>query len=152
MNFKNKIIELLKENNIDLFVDMDGVIALYDIGKPYNFDKKRPLLNNIKVIEEVSKMDNVNVYILSICRKDSEIKEKNDWLDKYAPFFKKENRNILSKETYPNTSSKDLKYNYLKEHLNNKTILVDDDNNILFYINENLKDRIILFQDSILVD
>lgn len=150
MNFYNKINEIEGIKNI--YVDMDGVIVEYDLGKPFDFDKKRPLLNNIKVIEEVSKLKDVNVYILSICRTDNQIKEKNEWLDKYASFFKKENRNILSKESIPNTSSRDLKYNYLKNHLSDKTILVDDDNDILFYINEKLKDKIILFQDSTLVD
>ena len=150
MNFYNKIKEIDGIKNI--YVDMDGVIAEYDVGNPFNFDKKRPLLNNIKVIEEVSRLDDVNVYILSICRKDKEIKEKNDWLDIYAPFFKQDNRNILSKETYSNISSKDLKFNYLKEHLSDKTILVDDDNGILSYISENLGNEIILFQDSALVD
>lgn len=150
MNFYNKIKEIDGIKNI--YVDMDGVIAEYDVDKPYNFDKKRPIMNNIKVIEEVSKMEDVNVYILSICKKDSQIIEKNEWLDKYAPYFKKENRNILSKETYKDTSSKDLKYNYLKQHLKDNTILVDDDNQILKYLKEKLDDKIILFQDSSLVD
>ena len=47
MYFKELIINLLKEKNIDLFVDMDGVIAAYDFGRPHDFDKKRPLITNI---------------------------------------------------------------------------------------------------------
>ena len=46
MHFYNLIKELSKKNKIKLFVDMDGVIASYDFGKPLNFKIKRPL--NIK--------------------------------------------------------------------------------------------------------
>lgn len=152
MYFLNQIKKII--GNIDLYVDMDGVIADYDVGKPLNFKNKRPLTNNIKVLEEVSKLPNVTMHILSICKKDFQIKEKNDWLDKYAPFFKKENRNILSKQSYTGIESKDLKTNFLMKALtlcNGKIVLVDDDNAILKQVMKNL-DEIILFQDSALVD
>jgi hypothetical protein len=47
-----------------MFVDMDGVIASYDFGRPLEFDKKRPLLTNIKTLEEVSKIPGVKLHIL----------------------------------------------------------------------------------------
>lgn len=135
-----------------IYVDMDGVIAMYEVGKAYGFDKKRPLMSNIKVLEEISKLPNTKMHILSICIKDSQIKEKNDWLDKNASFFKKENRHILSKETYKSITSGDLKLNYLKNNLKDTTILIDDDNSILLYIRSTLKEKVILFQDSSLID
>ena len=98
MHFYNLIKELASEKII-LFVDMDGVIASYDFGKPLDFKNKRPLYNNIEVLKKVSTIDNVELHILSVCRKNYQIEEKNEWLDIYAPFFKKENRHILSKET-----------------------------------------------------
>ena len=72
----------------------DGVIADFDVGNPKDYDKKRPLKDSITKLEEISKMLNVNMYILSITRMSSGIEEKNNWLDKFAPFFKKENSYI----------------------------------------------------------
>ena len=94
-----KIVDEIKEfslkRKVNLFVDMDGVITEYDFGKPLDFVNKSPLLSNIKVLEEISRIPNLDMHILSICRKDSQVNDKNNWLDKYAPFFKKENRNII---------------------------------------------------------
>lgn len=53
------------------------------------------------------------MYILSICKKDSQVNDKNDWVDKHAPFFKKENRNIVLKETYGVKTSSALKVDFL---------------------------------------
>ncbi len=148
-----KILEEIKEyatyNKVNLYVDMDGVIAEYDFGKPLDFLNKRPLLSNIELLRKISQIDNVKMHILSICKKDSQIEEKNVWLDKYAPFFDKENRHIISKETYQNTSSSNLKINFLKE-IKNFKILIDDDNDILKKVSKNVE-NIILYQDSALV-
>jgi len=146
--------ELIKNINepIDLFIDMDGVISSYDFGKPLDFKNKRPLLTNIKTLKKISMLDNVNLFILSVCRKDSEIELKNDWLDIYAPFFEKDKRNILSKESLPNHSSANLKLLFLKNYKSkNKIVLVDDDIRVLNTINEEL-DNILLYQDSELID
>lgn len=148
-----KIVDEIKvfslERKVNLFVDMDGVIAEYDFGKPLDFVNKRPLISNIKVLEEISKISNVDMYILSICRKDSQVNDKNDWLDKYAPFFKKENRNIISKETYKEKTSLELKVSFLNNQKGFK-ILIDDDNEVLKEVSEKVGD-IILYQDSSLV-
>ena len=101
---KMKIVEEIKEyafnKKVNLYVDMDGVIAEYDFGKPLDFLNKRPLLNNIKLLEEISQIKNVDIHILSICKRNFEIRDKNVWLDNHAPFFPKSNRHIISKETY----------------------------------------------------
>jgi hypothetical protein len=152
MNFKEIISKLLKQKNIDLFVDMDGVIASYDFGNPKDFDKKRPLKTNIKTLEEISKLNGITINILSICKKDSQIKEKNDWLDIHAPFFEKDKRYILSKETITNTSSPNMKLNFLRDYQsNNQKVLLDDDNQVLKIVGNNLED-VIVFQDSELID
>ena len=36
-----------KDKKIKLFVDMDGVIADYDFGVVYDYDKKRPLYDSM---------------------------------------------------------------------------------------------------------
>ena len=152
MHFYNLICEISNSRKIDLFVDMDGVIASYDFGKPLDFTSKRPLKTNINTLEKVSMLENVNLYILTICRTNSQISEKEDWLNKNAPFFRKENRCIISKEKYPGISSPNLKLNFLKNHKSdNKVILVDDDNLVLSTISKDLND-ILLLQDSELID
>lgn len=151
MYFYNLIKNLDKE--LFIFVDMDGVITDYDFGNILDFKNKRPLKTNIKTLKKISELEKVNLYILSICKKDEEIQDKNEWLDKYAPYFKKENRIIISKESETKLSSKELKYKYLKEYLdkNKEIIVIDDDNEILKFLQEKLH-NIILFQDSSLID
>lgn len=149
MKIINEIKTMAKDQKIDIYVDMDGVIAEYDFGRPLDFLNKRPLLGNIKVLEEISKIPNVEMHILSICKKDSQINDKNVWLDKYAPFFKKENRNVLSKETYTDKSSSELKVDFLN-NVESFKILIDDDNGILKEVDKKVK-NISLYQDSSIV-
>ena len=82
---------------------------------------------------------------------DEDIADKNSWLDKYAPFFDLSKRIIISKNN-KNKSSKELKLEYLNS-LNTKDliIVIDDDNAILKYLKDNLKD-IMYFQDSSIID
>ncbi len=153
MHFYNEINEIASKKDVCLFIDMDGVIAAYAIGKnPYDFVNKRPLTQNIKNIEEVTKIPNVELHILSICRENTQVDDKNVWLDKYAPFFKKENREIISRESKDWVNAKDIKFEFLKNYNTEKQIvLVDDDNEILKYIHGNLT-NVIVMQDSELVD
>ena len=67
MHFYELISELAKDEEIELFIDMDGVISSYNFGMPLDFINKRPLKTNIKTIEKVSTIKNVNLHILSIC-------------------------------------------------------------------------------------
>ncbi len=151
MNFYNEI-KKYGDQKIDLYVDMDGVIADYGFGKPLDFKNKRPLLTNIKVLEKIATLKNVEIFILSICKKDYQKKEKDDWLNKYAPFIHKENRIIISKESNEGFASKELKTNYLKEIKTDSLIIfIDDDNELLKFVRDNVN-NIILYQDSILVD
>lgn len=149
MKIINEIKTMAKDQKIDIYVDMDGVIAEYDFGRPLDFLNKRPLLGNIKVLDKISKIPNVEMHILSICKKDSQINDKNVWLDKYAPFFKKENRNVLSKETYTDRSSSELKVDFLN-NIESFKILIDDDNGILKEVDKKVK-NISLYQDSSIV-
>lgn len=152
MHFYNLIKNLSSEKELVIFVDMDGVISSYDVGKPLDFLNKRPLKENINKLEKINELPNVELYILSICRKNFQIEEKNIWLDKYAPFFKRENRIIISKQETNNTSSPEIKANYLKNVKTNKQIVfIDDDNAILKNVIKNI-DNIIVFQDSELID
>ena len=155
MYFYDKIKKEYKNKNVVMFIDMDGVITDYDVGFPLNFKDKRPIMTNIKTFEKLNTLENVEIHILSICKKDFQIEEKKTWLDKYVSFIKKENISILSKESYPSFSSPELKGNYLKEYVQNnkdkKVIMVDDDNAILKYLMQNIKE-LDLYQDSSLLD
>lgn len=153
MYFEDFISEI-GNKKIKIYVDMDGVIADYVVGDPYDYDKKRPLRSNIKNLEEVSKMENVDVYILSASRMNCGVDEKNVWLDINAPFFKKENRNILPRELYNfEKSSEELKVDFIRniERDGSQIIIIDDDPMILKTIKKEFPDVIVL-KDTALVD
>ena len=153
MYFYNLIKEIASKEDVLLFVDMDGVIAAYSIGNnPFDFLNKRPLKENIAKLEEVNKIDNVEMHILSICRENKQIEEKNIWLEKNAPFFNKENRNIISRESKDWIASKEIKMEFLKSvNSDRKIILLDDDNGVLKFVRDNL-DNVTVMQDSELID
>ena len=107
-------IKQFKNKRIKIYVDMDGVIADYDVGKASEYDKKRPLLTNIEALREVSKNKNVEMFILSITRMTIGREEKNRWLDKYVEFIKVENRFIISREEHNFMPSKALKKKFIR--------------------------------------
>ncbi len=155
MYFIDKIKEEFKNNKLIIFCDMDGVITDYNFLQSLDFKNKRPLKTNIKTINELNNLPNVELYILSICKTENDIFDKNDWLDKYASFFKRKNRFIIPKSKFVGLSSKEIKYNFLADFIKNNSdktvILIDDDNSILKYLAKRL-DNIILFQDSSIID
>ena len=154
--FFRKTIEDIKSKyeRLKIYVDMDGVIADYIVGEARDYDKKRPLLNNIKQLEEISKIDNIELYILSVSRMDIGVEEKNRWLDKYAPFFRSENRIIIPRESKKKKKSYVLKCNYVKsiERIDNcKIIVIDDDCDIVHKLKDQ-NDDIIILKDTVFVD
>ena len=142
-----------ENSKIKIFIDMDGVIADYIFGIAKDFDKKRPLRDSIKKLEQVAKMENVELYILSITRQTEGIKQKNFWLDNHAPFFKEENRIIISREANNMEKSSILKAEYLKELKRDESIIIviDDDPQNLREI-KRLNEDIILLKDTVLED
>lgn len=152
MHFYNIIKELSDKTEVMLFFDMDGVISSYDAGKKLDFATKRPLTENINKIKKISTLNNVTLYILSICKKNFQIEEKNNWLDKNAPFFDNSNRIIISKEQHPNIDSPTLKSDFLKNlNTNSQIVLVDDDNTVIKKVLD-VTDNVMVFQDSELID
>lgn len=93
------------------------------------------------------------IYIFYLfAKKNSQIIDKNNWLDKNAPFFIPSNRIIISKEQFPNTDSSTLKVNYLKNLITDtQIVLIDDDNAIIKAVLSSIN-NIIVFQDSELID
>ena len=81
-----------------------------------------------------------------------QIEEKNKWLDKNAPFFKKENRRIISRSSKEWNDSKTIKVDFLLNvESENQIAVLDDDNAVLREIKEKIK-TIIVMQDSELID
>ncbi len=151
--FLKEYLQRFENKKIKIFVDMDGVIVDYDFGMPCEYDIKRPLYASIKKLEEISKMNNVELFIFSATRMNEGINQKNIWLDKYAPFFKKQNRIIISREENDFISSANLKANYLEKYQRDNSILIviDDDPRNLKEINK-LNEDIILLKDTALID
>ena len=145
-------IKQFKNKRIKIYVDMDGVIADYDVGKASEYDKKRPLLTNIEALREVSKNKNVEMFILSIKRMTIGREEKNRWLDKYVEFIKVENRFIISREEHNFMPSKTLKKKFIKNIKRDESIIIviDDDPAIIDEIRKSSED-VYLLKDTSLV-
>jgi hypothetical protein len=141
-----------ENKKIKLFIDMDGVIADYDVFNAGNYDKKRPLKSSIKVLEEISKWNNIEMYILSITRFNEGFQEKNIWLDKYINFVPKDHRIIISRESNNFIKSKTLKSSYFKKLKRDDSIiiLIDDDPRVLEAVNKHNPD-VLLLKDTALV-
>ncbi len=124
-------LEANKNNVIDIYFDMDGVFAEYDIGN-YDYGTIRP----IKYVIDIMKRFNdsgINVKIISVCKNNKIMEEKKDYLDKYLPFINKKDAIFLSKEELVGYESNELKSNYLNENINKNhiNILIDDDSQII---------------------
>ena len=145
------VLNKYKNEKIQMYVDMDGVIADYEVGKACEYDKKRPLLSNISKLQEISQNDNIEMNILSVTRYDEGFGEKHTWLDEFAPFFKKENRNIISRESNNFEESANLKASFISKLERNKVIIVIDDDPIVLKRIKELNDDVVLLKDTALV-
>lgn len=151
--YLKEFLEQFGDKKIKLFVDMDGVVADYIFGSAKDYDKKRPLYDNIDKLEIVSEMPNVELFIFSVTRYSSGFAQKHWWLDEYAPFFKKENRIIISREENGMRDSSLLKAEYLASYERDGSILIliDDDPKNLKDVRR-LNEDVILLKDTVLVD
>ena len=152
--FFEEEIKKLGDKPVRLYLDMDGTIVHFDLDGAHDFDVKRPLMNRINMLKKINeKYDNVTLYILSICHEIKQIKEKNDWLDKYFSEIDKDNRIIIVRDPRGPLSSGDVKRNYLNKLVTDDVIiLVDDDRKILETVKKNNVNKVILYKDSILSD
>ena len=152
--FFEEELKKIGDKPIRLYLDMDGTIVHFDLGGGHDFDIKRPLLNRINMLKDINKKyDNITFYVLSICHSIKQVKEKNDWLDKYFPEIDKDNRIIIVRDPRGPMSSGDVKRNYLNRLVTDEVIiLVDDDRKVLETIDKNNVNKVILYKDSILSD
>ena len=158
--FYNNIKTISKGIKVNIFVDMDGVVADYDMidYKIHGEEKdvyltKRPIKTIINILEKVSALDNVNVYILSVTRYKKQINGKKIWLKKYMPFINNKNIKIISREERNNESAEVIKKQYLDDFIKDNTavnIHIDDSHNVLREIDKLDKDITPLHISSIL--
>lgn len=119
-----------KDNIVDIYFDMDGVFAEYDIGN-FDYSTIRPIKSVINIMNNLRK-DGMNVKVLSVCKNNRIVDEKYKWIEKFVPFLKEEDLIFLSKEENVGIESCDLKSNYLKNiNKNHINILIDDDSTVI---------------------
>ena len=155
--FVNEIKEICKKNKK---VDMDGTIAEYHLYNPEEISRKmeeeylknEPLKNVIDVLEEISKINNIGMYILSLSKTKKITEKKKIWLKKYVPFIKEENWIILTKEIgeYSNENRNEIKGKNieLRQKDYDKSIMLDDEQVVLREAKKILNDKIEVFHIS----
>ena len=142
--FMEKIKQISKENEkIAIFVDMDGTIAVYNVYQDESVSKKmedeylkvEPVNYVINVLEQLDKLENVDIYILTLSRTLKITEQQKEWLRKNLPFVKENNWIIITKEIneYSKENRDIVKAEKMNEKCNayNKLILLDDDHKIL---------------------
>lgn len=143
-------IENNKDKIIDVYFDMDGVFAEYQVGN-FDYSTIRPIKSTIKVMNDLIN-EGINVKVLSICKTNKIREDKYVWIDKYASFLDRDNLIFLSKEDNPEYKSEELKSNYLKDNVNKDhiTILIDDDSRIIWKVVDNNPDVKVFHVSSII--
>ncbi len=151
---------------IAMFVDMDGVIANLEIdinnsiaaNTPGFFLNKRPMRPVIDMLNSVSKISNVDLYILSACGYKNQAEEKREWLETYAPFFKKEKQIFVIKEivNYTRETKSEIKVKNIINTMENKgydlAIYFEDEYQMLKTAYRLLKDKILCIHISNFID
>ncbi len=165
MLFRKEIQKIIKSRNAIktcIFVDMDGVIADYRFGEgknikmntPNTYAKKRPIKTTIEILSRINEIKNIELYILSSCLFKEQSLEKNEWLNKYAPYFKEEQRIFIIANDFNNR--KQLKVDAIRNLIKRKspdlTILIDDTHEILFLAQEQLGKNFLPFHIISLLD
>ena len=143
-----------------MYIDMDGTIAEYHLYNPEEISRKmeeeylknEPLKNVIDVLEEISKINNIEMYILSLSKTKKITEKKKIWLKKYVPFIKEENWIILTKEIgeYSNENRNEIKGKNieLRQKDQDKSIMLDDEQVVLREAKKILNDKIEVFHIS----
>ena len=139
---------------------MDGVVADYDMidYKLHGEEKdiylnKRPIKTIINILEKLSTLDNVNLYILSVTKYKKQINGKKIWLKKNMPFINNKNIKIISREEKEWQEASIIKSNYLNINIKDEqsvNIHIDDSHDVLREIDKLDKDITPLHISSIL--
>ena len=132
-----------KSQKVKVYFDMDGTLAEYDAEDKEKilsnqagvYLTKRPLKSIINVADKLAKIDNIEICIASNCHFKEQKEEKLLWLEKYTPYIKKENINlIVFDDMIFSKEEKDfLKANLIISNLkqNEFSYLIEDDHKII---------------------
>ena len=132
-----------KSQKVKVYFDMDGTLAEYDAEDKEKilsnqagvYLTKRPLKPIIYVADKLARIDNIEICIASNCHFKEQKEEKLLWLEKYTPFIKKENINIIVfNDMIFSKEEKDfLKANLIISNLkqNEFAYLIEDDHKII---------------------
>lgn len=161
-NFYNKIKTICcKYKKVAMFVDMDGTIVEY-IVHPFGsittkskglFLNGKPIKSVINELEKISKIDNLDLYILSMARSNIIVEEKKEWLKNNASFINEKNYIILNREAkdYGDDNRNIIKAKKIQGKLENDydyAIFLDDDHKVIHKAQELLKDKCEVFHIS----
>ncbi len=142
--FYEKIKKICEENNkVVMFIDMDGTIVEYPVYQDADitinsknlFINQEPVKVIIKELNEINKIKNIDLYILTLAKSNIIVEEKKKWLKKNISFIEENNWIIVNKEQgeYNKENRDYIKGNKIKEKLKeyDYAILLDDDHKIL---------------------
>ena len=158
--FYNKIKEKEENKKVDIYVDMDGVVADYDLlnfesvkTSPDAYLNKRPITTVIFIFRNLSKLDNVTIYILSVAKQENQINGKLVWLSENMNFIPKSQINIIPRDTNGWTKASILKKEFLKSNYekDNISLMIDDSHDVLKEV-KNLDIGIIPVHISTVID
>lgn len=159
--FIDKVKEIKKENEkIAIFVDMDGTIAEYPVYQEENvakameeeYSKIEPVNYIINILKELSKIENIDLYILTLSKTIQISEEKIKWLKKYVNFIQEKNWIIITKELgeYNKENRDFIKALKMQEELPiyDFEIWLDDDHKVLKETQKLLGNKVKVFHIS----
>ena len=160
-SFYNRVKEICsKYKKVAMFIDMDGTIVEYKIYPEGTMttEAKGLFVNNkpVKVIidelRKISKIENIDLYILSMSRSYIIVEEKKEWLKKHADFINEDNYIIINREAgdYNNENRNRVKAERIQEKLKeyDHAIFLDDDHKVIHEAVKMLKDKCDVFHIS----
>ena len=120
----------MKNYNVNIYCDMDGVLANFSrkVRAVERFENEKGFFKNLAPIKtnvESIKLlieNNYNVYILSASPNESADNDKIEWLKKYLPMIKNENiilmRNGENKADFVKTNENNLLFDDYSKNVN----------------------------------
>ena len=141
------------KKRVAMFIDMDGTIVEYKVyqkGKITintrgKFDNAEPITPIINVLEKISTIKNLDMYILTLAKSNIIVQEKEEWLRKNISFIEPKMWIIINKEEneYTKENRNYIKCEKMKEKLKfyDHVILLDDDHEILKHTKYLLKEK-----------
>lgn len=157
--FLEKINEICKKNKkVAMFIDMDGTIVEYiiyteeEMHAKGRFVRLEPLNFIIDKLKEINKINNIDLYILTLAKNSIIVNEKKEWLKENIKFINEERWIIINKEEneYNEENRNIIKLQKIKEKLKyyDYAILLDDDHKILKETQSYLKNKCSVYHIS----